>query len=117
MKILKRILYVVLALVVLIVVIGVAFAFWPNEWRIKNNGITPEQAAILRDAYSGTHTSFNTSDGETLFLRRWDPDTIETAKKKIAVLIFHGFTAYSGPYDMAGVPISKGGYTTEESRW
>src|SRR6185295_16029539 len=54
---------------------------------------------------------FTTSDGETLFLRRWNPDSIEPAKKNIAVLIFHGFTAYSGPYNMAGVPISKGGYT------
>jgi len=27
-------------------------------------------------------------------------------------LIFHGFTAYSGAYNMAGEPISAGGYTT-----
>jgi acylglycerol lipase len=111
-KILKRILYVVLFLVGAIVVIALALAFWPNEWRIINKGITPEQAAILREAYTGSHQSFTTSDGETLFLRRWDPDSIETARKDIAVLIFHGFTAYSGPYDMAGSPISKGGYTT-----
>ena len=54
---------------------------------------------------------FTTTDGESLFLRRWNPDTIDQAKKDIAVLIFHGFTAYSGPYSMAGIPISKGGYT------
>jgi alpha-beta hydrolase superfamily lysophospholipase len=55
---------------------------------------------------------FTTADGETLFLRRWNPDSIEPAKKAIAVLIFHGFTAYSGAYNMAGEPISAGGYTT-----
>ena len=47
----------------------------------------------------------------TLFLRRWNPDTIVPAKRDIAVLIFHGFTAYSGAYSMAAVPISAGGYT------
>ena len=67
---------------------------------------------MLRQQYSGPHNLFVTSDGETLFLRRWDPDSIVPAKKQIAVLIFHGFTAYSGPYNMAGIPISKGGYTT-----
>jgi alpha-beta hydrolase superfamily lysophospholipase len=111
-KILKRILYTILSLIVLIVVVGVVLAFLPTEWKIQNKGITPEGAAVLRDQYPGPHNTFTTSDGEILFLRRWDPDSIEPAKKNIAVLIFHGFTAYSGPYDMAGTPISKGGYTT-----
>jgi len=108
----KRLLYTILALVALIVIVGITFAFWPTEWRINNKGITPEQAAEMREHYSGPHTTFTTSDGETLFLRRWDPDSINSAKKNIVVLIFHGFTAYSGPYDMAGAPFSKGGYTT-----
>ena len=108
----KRLLYTILALFALIVIVGITFAFWPTEWRINNKGITPEQAAEMRERYSGPHTTFIASDGETLFLRRWDPDSIESAKKNIAVLIFHGFTAYSGPYDMAGAPFSKGGYTT-----
>jgi acylglycerol lipase len=111
MKILKRILYIILALSAFIVIVGLILAFWPGEWRIKNKGITPEQAVTLRQNYSGPHNSFTTSDGETLFLRRWDPDSIEAGKKNIAVLLFHGFTAYSGPYEMAGVPLSKGGYT------
>ncbi|MFI5160815.1 MAG: alpha/beta hydrolase [Sphingobacteriales bacterium] len=81
------------------------------ESRIKNKGITPGEAAVLRENYKGPHELFKTTDGETLFLRRWNPDTIVPAKKAIAVLIFHGFTAYSGPYAMAGVPISKAGYT------
>jgi acylglycerol lipase len=34
------------------------------------------------------------------------------AKKDIAVLIFHGITAHSGVYDMAGKPFSKAAYTT-----
>lgn len=86
-------------------------AYLPTESKIKNKGITPDQAAVLRQNYTGPHELFTTTDGETLFLRRWNPDTIDPAKKDIAVLIFHGFTAYSGPYSMAGIPISKGGYT------
>jgi alpha-beta hydrolase superfamily lysophospholipase len=30
----------------------------------------------------------------------------------MAILIFHGITAYSGAYEMAAVPFSEGGYTT-----
>jgi acylglycerol lipase len=110
-KTVKRILYGLGILVGVVLVCAVALAFWPVEWKIKNKGITPQEAAVLRQNYTGPHEVFTTSDGETLFLRRWDPDRIVDAKKRIAVLIFHGFTAYSGPYNMAGVPISKGGYT------
>ena len=110
-KIFKRLLKTIVFLVAFIFIAGLILAFWPTTWKIKNKGITPDQAAVLRQSYTGPHNIFTTGDGETLFLRRWDPDSIEPAKKNIAVLIFHGFTAYSGPYDMAGTPVSKGGYT------
>ncbi|HTQ29133.1 MAG TPA: alpha/beta fold hydrolase [Puia sp.] len=111
-KVIRRILYSLLILLAVLCVTGLILAYLPTTWRIKNKGITPAEAAVLRQQYSGPHNLFVTSDGETLFLRRWDPDSIVPAKKQIAVLIFHGFTAYSGPYNMAGIPISKGGYTT-----
>jgi alpha-beta hydrolase superfamily lysophospholipase len=111
-KIAKRILYSVFFLVAGIFIFGLVLAYWPTQWKIQNKGITPEEAAVLRQQFTGPHNLLTTSDGETLFLRRWDPDSIVPAKKDIAVLIFHGFTAYSGPYSMAGIPISKGGYTT-----
>ncbi len=66
----------------------------------------------MRQIFTEAHHQFTTTDGETLFLRRWNPDSIQPAKKDIAVLIFHGITAHSGAYNMAGVPISAGGYTT-----
>lgn len=110
-KIIKRLLYTLFFLVAAIVVFGLVLAYIPMPYRIKNKGITPEEAAILRKNYTGPHNQFTTTDGETLFLRRWNPDTLIPTKKDIAVLIFHGFTAYSGPYSMAGVPISKAGYT------
>jgi acylglycerol lipase len=110
-KIVKRIVYGVVILVGVVCLAGLTLAYWPVEWKIKNKGITPEEAAALREKYTGPHELLTTSDGQTLFLRRWDPDSIEPAKRDIAVLIFHGFTAYSGPYSMAAVPISKGGYT------
>ncbi|MEI9921926.1 MAG: alpha/beta hydrolase [Bacteroidota bacterium] len=112
MRILKRLLYIILSLVGFVIIVGLILAFLPTDWKIQNKGITPEQAAAFRDQYKGPHETFNTTDGETLFLRRWNPDSITPSKKDIAVLIFHGFTAYSGPYDMAGVPFSEGGYTT-----
>jgi alpha-beta hydrolase superfamily lysophospholipase len=110
-KIIKRVLYALFFPVAAIVVLGLILAYLPSRSRIKNKGITPEEAAALRQKYTGPHSLITTTDGETLFLRRWNPDTIDPAKKDIAVLIFHGFTAYSGPYSMAAVPLSKGGYT------
>ena len=110
-KIIKRVLYTLLFLVLAIFIFALILAYLPSSSRIKNKGITPEEAATLRKNYTGPHNEFTTTDGLTLFLRRWNPDTIVPAKKDIAVLIYHGFTAYSGPYSMAGIPISKGGYT------
>jgi len=107
----KRIFFGLVILVAVVCLFGLVLAYWPVEWKIKNKGITPEEAAQLRQSYTGPHSLVTASDGETLFLRRWDPDSTQPAKKGTAVLIFHGFTAYSGPYSMAGVPISKGGYT------
>jgi acylglycerol lipase len=110
-KIFRRILYIILSLLAAIFIFGLILAYLPTQSRINNKGISPEEAADLRQKYVGPHEQFTTTDGETLFLRRWNPDSIEPAKKNIAVLIFHGFTAYSEPYDMAGKPISAGGYT------
>jgi len=107
----KRIAFTIFALLLVIVLCGLILAYFPVQSRISNHGITPEQAAQLRQTYTGPHHLITTTDGETLFLRQWTPDSIPPAKKGIAVLIFHGFTAYSGPYAMAGIPISAGGYT------
>lgn len=110
-KILKRIIYTLFFIVAGIAILGLVLAYWPVSSRIPNKGITPAEAARLRQQYKGPHNTFTTTDGVTLFLRRWNPPRIDSAKKGIAVLIFHGFTAYSGPYAMAGEPISAGGYT------
>ncbi len=110
-KIFKRILYAILSLIVAIILLGLIIAFLPNDFK-WHLGISPEKAASLRQSYTAAHQVFTTSDGETLFLRRWNPDSIVPSKKDIAVLIFCGVTAHSGAYQMAGDPISKGGYTT-----
>lgn len=112
MKILKRVLFAILLLVVVVCLAGLILSFWPVEWKVPNKGITQEEAATLRKSFIGPHHVFTTTDGETLFLRRWNPDSLTAARQDIAMLIFHGFTAYSGPYEMAGIPFSKGGYTT-----
>ena len=110
-KSIKKFALTFLSLVVSVFFLALILAYLPTEFRIKNKGVTPAEAANLRQKYTGPHQLFTTTDGETLFLRRWNPATIVRAKRDIAVLIFHGFTAYSGPYAMAAVPISAGGYT------
>jgi len=110
-KNLKKVLYTITIILVTIFIFGLVLAFLPTQYKISNLGISPDEAAHLRQIYTGPHHQFTTSDGETLFLRRWNPDSMEQAKKNIAVLIYHGFTAYSGAYNMAGTPISAGGYT------
>lgn len=111
-RIIRKIVSVLLLLVAILVLAALILAYLPTHWKIQNKGISPQEAATLRATYSGPHHLLTASDGETLFLRRWDPDTLVEAKKNIAVLIFHGFTAYSGPYQMAGIPFSKAGYCT-----
>jgi acylglycerol lipase len=111
-KTLKKILYAILTLVAIVAILGLILAYLPTKSKTNHVGISPEEAASLRQKYTAPHHLITTTDSETLFLRRWNPDSINPAKKDIAVLILHGITAYSGPYDMAGKPISAGGYTT-----
>lgn len=61
----------------------------------------------LREDFKGPHYLVSTSDGKKLFLRAWEPEN----PSKIAILILHGITAYSEPYEMLGIPLSKIGYT------
>jgi len=111
-KLFKGILFTVISVVAAIFLIGLVLAFLPAKSKTHHVGITPEEAAALRQGYKEPHDQFTTTDGQILFLRRWNPDSIVQAKKDIAVVIFHGITAHSGAYDMAGRPISAGGYTT-----
>ena len=111
-KLLKKILLWLLAILAVVVISGLALSFLPSPLKVHHLGISSQQAARLRADYTGPHHMFTTSDGETLFMRRWDPDTIETGKNDIAILIFHGLTAHSGAYEMAALPFSDGGYTT-----
>ena len=99
-----------LGLIAVVITFGIILSFLPSPLKVQHQGVTPKEAAGLRAAYSGSHHTFATSDGETLFIRRWN--SAKAGKKDIAVLIFHGLTAHSGAYEMAAVPISEAGYTT-----
>jgi alpha-beta hydrolase superfamily lysophospholipase len=63
----------------------------------------------LRKEYEEPHNLLVTSDGVSLFLRKWEPK-IETPRQT-ALLILHGITAYSGPYAMFAEPLSEQGFT------
>lgn len=111
-KILKKVGYSIAGLVIFVLIAGLILAFLPSKSKTNHKGITEKRAEIMREEYKGPHNQFTSTDGETLFLWRWSPQTPDEARKDIAVLIFHGITAYGGAYTMAGVPISAGGYTT-----
>ena len=61
----------------------------------------------LREEFKDPYDLVTTSDGVTLFLRKWES---QSPSNKV-VLILHGITAYSGPYEMFGKAISKAGFT------
>ncbi len=111
-KVLKKIALTIGIIVAVLLVFTLVLAYLPIKLKTEHKGITPDEAVQMRQQFAGPHHTFTTSDGVTLFLREWDPDSLEPAKKDIVVLFFHGFTAHSGAYEMAGVPFSKGGYTT-----
>ena len=50
--------------------------------------------ARLRAEFQGPHELVRTTDGQTLFVRRWDAP----GESPVSVLVLHGITAYSGPY-------------------
>jgi acylglycerol lipase len=50
--------------------------------------------ARLRGEYKGPHELVQTSDGKTLFLRRWEAE----GEPRISILVMHGVSAHSGPY-------------------
>ena len=62
----------------------------------------------LRDDFKDPYELLTASDGKILFLRKWE----SPSPSNKAVLILHGITAYSGPYEKFGSAISKAGFTT-----
>lgn len=111
-KVVKKVLYTLISIVAVLFIFGLILAYLPNASKTDHFGITTQEAKNLRQNLKEPHHLLTASDGEILFIRRWDPDSIVPEKKDIAVLILHGLTAHSGAYDMAGQPISAGGFTT-----
>jgi len=111
-KPLIKVFVVFIVLIASILIIGLILAYLPSKSKTNHIGISEERAASMRSNYTGKHHLVTTSDGETLFLRKWEPESVVEIKKDFAVLIMHGITAHSGAYDMGGKPISAGGYTT-----
>jgi alpha-beta hydrolase superfamily lysophospholipase len=63
--------------------------------------------AHLRAEYGDPHELVSTSDGKTLFVRRWKAGR----EARASVLIFHGITGYSGPYGpMVADQLAAAGY-------
>ena len=64
--------------------------------------------ASLRNEFEGPHHLIETSDNQILFLRKWEPQKPDA--KKTAILLFHGITAYSGPYGLITKPLAELGF-------
>jgi pimeloyl-ACP methyl ester carboxylesterase len=62
----------------------------------------------LRDKFEGPHHLIMTSDNQTLFLRKWE--SVREKSKDTAILLFHGITAYSGPYGLITKPLAELGF-------
>ncbi len=62
----------------------------------------------LRSEFREPHNLLTTSDGTTLFVRKWEA---QGAPEETAILILHGITAYSGPYSMIAEPLASRGFT------
>jgi len=60
----------------------------------------------LRKDFKEPFEVVEVSDGTTLFLRKWVPQNPSNK----AILILHGITAYSGPYEMFGKAIAETGF-------
>ncbi len=102
-RLLKWTFGIILGLVIILVVIILALPV------PKNPDI---DVVALREKVDQPFHLLTTSDNETLFIRRWDPPVNSLAVEGVAVLILHGITAYSGPYDFMAQPLSAAGYTT-----
>ncbi len=63
--------------------------------------------AKLREEFKGIHELVRTSDGKTIFLRHW----VGAPGNELAVLVFHGISAYSEPYGkLLTVELAKAGF-------
>jgi hypothetical protein len=101
-KVLKVILYSILSLVAIILILGLTLAFLPTASKTNHVEITTEEAAVLRKNYAGPHEQFTTTDGETLFLWKWNPDP--DSVKRCCCVAFR-ITAYGGEIPWLGTYI------------
>src|SRR5690554_5144958 len=108
----KRLLKFLFGVIIGFLGMALVLVYYPAQSQAQHVGIPEDRAAVLRNEYKDLHHLIRTSDGETLFLRRWNPDSALLDKREVAILILHGITAHSGAYDMAGRPFSESGYTT-----
>jgi acylglycerol lipase len=62
----------------------------------------------LRAEFTGPHEVVRASDGQRLFLRRWEA----AGESPVSLLVLHGITAHSGPYGpLLAEPLARAGVT------
>lgn len=63
----------------------------------------------LRAQFKEPHYLMKTTDNQLLFVWLWEPH--DQPRKKSAILLFHGITAYAGPYEQLLKPLVRRGFT------
>jgi acylglycerol lipase len=63
----------------------------------------------LRSKFESPHHLLKTTDNQILFVWLWEPHA--QPRKDSAILLFHGITAYAGPYELLLKPLVKRGFT------
>ena len=54
-KILKRIIFTIISILLVLVIVGLILAYLPVKSKTNHVGITPEVAATLRQQFTGPH--------------------------------------------------------------
>ena len=58
----RKILYALFFIIATVLISGLVLAYLPGSFRINNKGITPEEAASLRQTFTLPYNIFTTKD-------------------------------------------------------
>ncbi len=88
-KWMKRTFKAMLPLLIIALIATLVLAYFPFASVVDHDGISQSRAAELRRDFSEPHLEFETTDGEVLFLRKWEAESSENEESKPVILMLH----------------------------